>query len=264
MLRLFRTYREPRPLLLDLLRGEGEKGGNPLPLAGGPPRGGSLRTLQRLQGLRGGSGFTLVELMVVVGIMALLTGMAVLTFRGNADRQAVTQTRIRIARFLSEARGVALSRGLPVAVYLNPARGTITSFLWADSILNFRLDWNDLNFDGLMDPGEGEVLLVYERIQINTGRGEGMGGRRLRFLEVPPAFDPQAQPVGCNLPASSFDPNPEPNLVVFTPTGNILNSEGYLCADYVVYIQLTQASQPFTSKIRVRPSGFVESYDIFG
>jgi len=246
------------------------KGVAPIPPVGfpEPPLQTIPQPLQTLHTFFLSRGFSLVELMIVVAIMAILMGMAFLTFRGNADRQSVTQTRIRIARFLSDARGVAISKGMVVAVYLDPSLNTLTSFLWADSTFNYRLDWTDTNGNGLLDPGEGEVLEVYDRIQLGTGRGEGMGGRRIRLLTAPPSLpappDPQAQQVGCNIPAGSSDPNPEPYLVLFTPTGNILNSEGFPCADYVVYIQLDQPIPQYSSKIRVRASGYVESYDIFG
>lgn len=208
---------------------------------------------------RKGLGFSLVEFMIVVAIMGILSAMAVVFSRENVDRQAVTQMRTRIARFMSEARGIAIARGLPVAVYLDPARGTLTSFLWADTLLNQNLDWTDTNANGLLDNGEGEVMEVYGRIQVTTGREEGAWGKRFRFLTVPYPQDPAPQSVGCSQTAGS----PEPRLMVFMPTGAILNSAGFLCGEYVLYLQHEQYPE-YTSKIRVRTSGYVESYDLFG
>jgi prepilin-type N-terminal cleavage/methylation domain-containing protein len=71
------------------------------------------RTQQRL---RGASGFTLIETMIAVAIMALLVGLVIPSFARQRTRSDARSHAARIMGVLKEARAQAISFGQPVMV----------------------------------------------------------------------------------------------------------------------------------------------------
>ena len=63
---------------------------------------------------RGEAGFTLIELMVVIAIIALAAGVASLALRDPADTQLEREA-ARLSALLEAARAEARTLGLPVA-----------------------------------------------------------------------------------------------------------------------------------------------------
>ncbi|TXC74332.1 type II secretion system protein GspH [Sphingorhabdus soli] len=64
-------------------------------------------------------GFTLVELMVVMAVMALMAGAVVLTIGSN--RGDLSETTSRFASRIAAARDEAIVGGRPVAVWISPS-----------------------------------------------------------------------------------------------------------------------------------------------
>ncbi len=77
-------------------------------------------------GRRVARGFTLIELMIVIGIVAIVMGLGVPTlvrvFRKEALRQAVSD----IVEVASNARAMAIQRGETVELVFNPESRTVS------------------------------------------------------------------------------------------------------------------------------------------
>ena len=73
------------------------------------------------------AGFTLIELMIVIGIVAIVMGLGVPTlvrvFRKEALRQAVSD----IIEVASNARAMAIQRGETVELVFNPEARTVSA-----------------------------------------------------------------------------------------------------------------------------------------
>jgi len=72
-------------------------------------------------------GFTLIELMIVIGIVAIVMGLGIPTlvrvFRKEALRQAVSD----IIEVASNARAIAIQRGETVELVINPESRTVST-----------------------------------------------------------------------------------------------------------------------------------------
>lgn len=130
-----------------------------------------MNPARAIGGRRGRRGFTMIELMIVVGIIALVMGMGVptlvRTFRKEALRQAVTD----IVEVASHARALAIQRGHVVELVIVPEGRTVsvsggggdrsvlaghyrTSATWSDSLT---LEMLDVNFSEWMHAPEARV-----------------------------------------------------------------------------------------------------------
>ncbi len=65
-------------------------------------------------------GFTAIELMVTLGVVALLAGIAAPVFSGVADAVRFRTAARALAAELREARSVAMRTGTPVAIAFDP------------------------------------------------------------------------------------------------------------------------------------------------
>ena len=111
-------------------------------------------------------GFTLVELLVVVTILALLLTMTVMAVNFNRDNERVVSATLQIQSFLSgardraiyakEARGVRFFldttnyRAVTAMAYIDPAE------YWSDGVIQLRR-W-DLNDNGATDSSPADII----------------------------------------------------------------------------------------------------------
>ena len=87
------------------------------------------------------SGFTLMELMIVIAIIAILSGVAIPNFIGFLPRQRLAAGAQDILQGLQKSRSKAIMTNRPVVVNLNAAADSFTAFV-------------DENADGAQDAGE--------------------------------------------------------------------------------------------------------------
>jgi type IV fimbrial biogenesis protein FimT len=142
-------------------------------------------------------GFTLVEMMVVLGITALLTAMAVPQFQDLAMRRAAESHIATLAGYIRLARSEAMSRGVPVTLCRSDApeaaapscSGGAPATGWASGWLMFidrgargAVDAGDVilrvqppipNTGGVIANGGGAYVLTFERTGISLNNAQG-------------------------------------------------------------------------------------------
>lgn len=120
------------------------------------------------------SGFTLIEIMIVVVIMGLLAGYGVISFRRVLPHMRADKASSRLAFQLQLARSEAIAVNQMARVTLNPDTNV------------FRY-WLDLNQDGSEDADEvTEVLLMEPNlVEISTDWESGMFNAFGQFILTP-------------------------------------------------------------------------------
>lgn len=83
---------------------------------------------------RGRAGYTLTELVVTAGLIALVGAFAVANYRGQTPRCAQERCTFELAADLRAARAEAQSQNVPVQVSLDAATARYTA--WADRNTN--------------------------------------------------------------------------------------------------------------------------------
>jgi len=86
------------------------------------------------------SGFTVPELLIVLAVTAILTGLALPAALGLRDRITVRLAAVDAARALADARTIALTAARRTAVRIDARTNTLTVYAGADTIRTLRLD----------------------------------------------------------------------------------------------------------------------------
>lgn len=140
-------------------------GGGRLPLAGrayGAGVGG-MRAL-RPRTIRLLRGFTLIELMVVVTLVAITMSFAVPLFQGFLDRARTDAAAAELAGLLSLARSEAIRRNAPVTICRATAANSTTCA--QDALADWSGRWilfQDTDNDQVRAPAE-EIIRVHEAV----------------------------------------------------------------------------------------------------
>ncbi|MDZ7629914.1 MAG: prepilin-type N-terminal cleavage/methylation domain-containing protein [Gemmatimonadaceae bacterium] len=86
------------------------------------------------------SGYTLLEMTIVLLIVAIIAGLAIPAMIGMRDRLTVRLAAIDTNRALSDARSMALASARRTAVRIDQTRNTVTVYAGADTLRTLRLD----------------------------------------------------------------------------------------------------------------------------
>ncbi len=85
------------------------------------------------------SGFTVPELLIVLAVTAILTGLALPAVAGLRDRLTVRLAAVDAARALADARTIALTAARRTAVRIDALSNTLTVYAGTDTIRIVRL-----------------------------------------------------------------------------------------------------------------------------
>ncbi len=109
-------------------------------------------------------GFTLIELMVTLGIASIVLGMAAPAMRDMVQNSRITSQANELLASLSTARSEAVKRGSPVSICRSANLLTCSGGAgsWADGWILF----DDLNGNGAVNAGE-MVLRVRQELSGN-------------------------------------------------------------------------------------------------
>lgn len=86
------------------------------------------------------AGYTLMELMIVIAIIAILSSLSVRALTGMRDRLNVRLASIDTTRALHDARSIAITASRRTAVRIDTGRNTLTVHAGTDTLRTLRLD----------------------------------------------------------------------------------------------------------------------------
>ncbi|SDK20870.1 GspH/FimT family pseudopilin [Billgrantia gudaonensis] len=127
-------------------------------------------------------GFTLIELVTTLAVMAILATWAVPAFQAQAARQEVTTDVMRLKTALSMARSTAITRRTPIVVCPlddSTSAGCSKANDWTQPLLI--KPWNDADAPALRILADGEVESITYRADrpvrfTALGRASGYNG----------------------------------------------------------------------------------------
>lgn len=127
--------------------------------------------------MRANQGFTLIELIVTMAILAIIAGFALPSFRDTIVANSVATDRDEIFRTLLLARSEAVKRGRYATVCASPsATACSTTAPWGDGWILFE----DQDGDGTVDTGD-EIVRVFSARKTQVAITHGAGLRRITF-----------------------------------------------------------------------------------
>jgi len=110
------------------------------------------------------SGFTLVELMIVMSIIGILSSIAVPKFMGSLNRSRLTEASLDIFGTIQQSRTLAAKMNRNIVVAFDIGLGTYTAFVNDDGT-----DTTDSDNDSIPDGAENWTVDLTEKV---VARGE--------------------------------------------------------------------------------------------
>ncbi len=139
-----------------------------------------------MQAAQQNSGFTLVELMVTIAVLAILVAIGIPSFQSTLDKRRLTGAAEQLYADLQYARSEAIKRNANVLVSLKPAKD-VTSATWCYGISTATCDCSTgttCQLDGVtkivnQDGFRGVTLMhnfTGDRLTLNSQRGTATQG----------------------------------------------------------------------------------------
>ena len=138
-------------------------------------------------------GFTLIEVMIAIGVLAIIMSLALPSYRSIMEKRQVTSSAEQLSAFMSAAQMEAVKRNQPVAIVCSTDAGNCQAIVLedvdeGDEILR-TLEFSNLKADVIeitYNPADGQVafdpargMLAQEdisttpiEIQLNSAMGE--------------------------------------------------------------------------------------------
>ena len=133
---------------------------------------------------RRAAGFTLIEIMIVVGIAALVMAMAVPFLYSTLRKDALRQAASDVMEACAQARAKAILTGVPAEVRFNPQQGTIQVAGGASAVPMRTVDGQPLppppataNFSAHLSPD-----VTIEMLAVNYQELKDADEARVRFF----------------------------------------------------------------------------------
>lgn len=194
------------------------------------------------------TAYTLIELLIVIGIMTLLLAMTVAAVRFTRDADRITAAAAQVQSFINGARDRAIFSRSPIGVrlfldvtnpravssmaYIDPAgmesEGTVRLFRWDpdfDGMTNARTNSLDINQDGItVDPEDGQPGDNPAKVWMVVGEGVRwweLKRRGLLFdgmrIRIPAGINGNWYPVNTRLIDTSVAPTKLQALILGVP-----------------------------------------------
>ena len=162
--------------------------------------------------------FTLVELLIVVGIIAVLAGLVLPAVIGGIQQGRITQAKSDLAAIMMALKGVEGTYGKMVKSPYTFGGKTLSA---TSDVIKFASYKSDGSFNSSADGYVAYKALIAElSVPGNSGlSSRNINARRIKFLEPKPNFDPASSYV--NQDANLWlDPWGNPYVILINVSGN--------------------------------------------